>query len=474
MKTRLRLFLAILLTAGVGFSFLVQWIARDLKPQFRASTEEPLADTAWVLAGLAASEMHQRQVDVSSFRRMFGAMPRTMPPAPIYDFIKTAVDLRVYVTDAAGKVLFDSTGLDEGVDYSRWNDVHLTLLGQYGTRTTTDPRLEKDSSIMYVAAPIVIEGTIVGVVSVGKPSRSVNIFVNKAQGKITEGGLITFAAVVIVTLITSAMITRPIERLIAYTRAVSRGERPPVPQLGGGELGQLGQAFEEMRTALAGKRTIEQYIRTLTHEMKSPIAAIQGAVELLREPMPEERRQRFCENIESETRRMQRVIERLLLLASIERTPVLQQPGPVDLPDLARRALAALAALSQTRDVRITLSGAAAVSVRGDTLLLEMAVLNLLQNALEFSPRGSLIEVAIHAGVDAVRLTVADQGPGIPAYALERVFERFYSLNRPDTGKKSSGLGLSLVREIMALHGGRASLENRSGVGAVATLIFPA
>lgn len=474
MSTRVRLFLAILFTAGVGFFFLVHWIARDLKPQFRVSTEEPLADAAWVLAGLASSQMHDRTVDVTPFRRMFDAIPRPIPPAPIYDFIKTTMDLRVYVTDASGIVLFDSAGFDEGKDYSRWNDVHLTLQGRYGTRTTTDLRLERHSSIMYVAAPIVREGTIVGVVSVGKPSRSVNTFIDKAQAKIAEGGLITFAAVVIVTLVTSAMITRPIERLIAYTKAVSRGERTPVPQMGDGELGQLGQAFEEMRAALEGKRSVEQYIQTLTHEMKSPLSAIQGAVELLREPMPEERRAWFCENIESETKRMQRLIERLLLLASIERTQALRQPGPVDLPNLVHRAMAALAPLSETREVRMSLAGAAGVSVCGDSLLLEMAVLNLLQNALEFAPRGSLIEAAIHAGTEGVQLTVIDQGPGIPAYALERVFERFYSLKRPDTGKKSTGLGLSLVREIMALHGGGVSLENRPGCGVLATLIFPA
>ena len=89
---------------------------------------------------------------------------------------------------------------------------------------------------MYVAAPIVRGEAIVGVVSVGKPSRTVNTFIDRAQAKIVEGGLITFAAVVIVTLITSAMITRPIERQIAYTKAVSRGERTPVPWLGDVQL----------------------------------------------------------------------------------------------------------------------------------------------------------------------------------------------------------------------------------------------
>ena len=116
----------------------------------------------------------------------------------------------------------------------------------------------------------------------------------------------------------------------------------------------------------------------------------------------------------------------------------------------------------------------AQVDVGGDAALLEMALSNLLQNAIEFSPPGEAIQ--IHASSDqsnGLVVTVKDHGPGIPTYALERAFDHFYSLQRPNSGKKSSGLGLCIVREIMELHGGTVTLKNASDCGTLATLRFP-
>jgi two-component system, OmpR family, sensor histidine kinase CreC len=472
-KIRVRIFLAILIIAGIGFSLLVHWITRDLRPQLRGATEEPLADTAWVLASIASTQTHNGTIDAALFRRGFENMSRQITPAPIYDFIKTTMDLRIYMTDMAGKVIFDSTGRDVGADYSRWNDVALTLQGKYGTRTSSEIEVEPEVSVMYVAAPIRTDEKIMGVISVGKPTRNVNAFVKQSREKVILGGLLTFSVVVIATLVVSAMIIRPIERLITYVKSVSQGRREPFPKLDGGEVGQLGKAFEEMRSALEGKQYVENYVQTLTHEMKSPLAAIQGAVELLKEKMPIERRERFLINIESEVKRMQHVIERLLLLSSIENRKTLQEIEAIDLFTIVKKAVQASDSICMARDIDFLVTGDAPAVVYGETFLIELAVANIIQNALDFSPRGSTLTAGIVCTGNTVRLSVEDQGPGIPDYAIPRVFERFYSLNRPDTGKKSSGLGLSVVREAMILHGGSASLENLPDGGAVATLIFP-
>ncbi len=98
---------------------------------------------------------------------------------------------------------------------------------------------------------------------------------------------------------------------------------------------------------------------------------------------------------------------------------------------------------------------------------------NLVQNAVEFSPRGGRVELRVRATDREVEFAVEDHGPGIPDYALGRVFERFYSLERPATGRKSTGLGLALVREIAHLHHGEVELVNRAVGGACATLRLP-
>jgi two-component system sensor histidine kinase CreC len=108
--------------------------------------------------------------------------------------------------------------------------------------------------------------------------------------------------------------------------------------------------------------------------------------------------------------------------------------------------------------------------MEGERFLVRHAVQNLLQNALEFTPVGGRIEVSVRSAGDAVYVECADSGPGVPDYALERIFERFYSLPRPESGRKSSGLGLPFVKEVATLHGGWVTLENRPQGGARAIL----
>jgi len=110
--------------------------------------------------------------------------------------------------------------------------------------------------------------------------------------------------------------------------------------------------------------------------------------------------------------------------------------------------------------------------VIGDRFLVEQALRNLLDNAIDFSPRGGAVAVKLEAGDGYVRVEVRDQGPGIPDFASDRVFERFYSLPRPGSGARSSGLGLCFVREVAHLHRGEAELGNASGGGAVASVWF--
>jgi len=228
-----------------------------------------------------------------------------------------------------------------------------------------------------------------------------------------------------------------------------------------------------MRDALEGKQYVENYVQTLTHEIKSPLSAIQGAAELLREDMDAEQRQQFLSNIHSETDRIKGVVERLLLLSSLENTKVLQDKEAVEIYGLVREAVDSVRPVCEARKLSLSFEGEGEAYTEGERFLLGHALSNMFQNAIQFSPEGGEIRVQVSPGAGSVEIEVTDEGPGIPEYAKERVFERFYSLKRPDSGKKSSGLGLSLVNEVATLHGGSITLTNRPEGGAVAALKLP-
>lgn len=479
MSIRARIILTHLLIVGIGFFYLIKKItdAKEIKLRYMESVEEPMVDTAHLLASLLEDHLTEDgRIDVSGFRASF-QRARTQPfVAQIYGKKKTDIELHVYVTDANGVVIFDSDGgRAEGRDFSQRNDVFLTLRGKYGARSTREVVDDPTSSVLYVAAPVLNEGKITGVLTVSKPQKSMATFMEKTRDKIFLMGAMAATLVVLVGAILSVWITRPIQALTDYAKAVRDGRRVSLPALGGSEIGTLGAAFEEMRDALEGRKYVERYVQTLTHEIKSPVAAIRGAAELLREEMPAEQRDRFLRNIEAETVRVQEIVDRLLLLSGVEAKKALDAQAPVDLAEVLGRATSSVAAQAASKGIALrTTAPSGRIIVDGDEFLLEKAVLNLLQNALAFVSAGGRIDVALQQRTGGhCSITVADDGPGIPDYAQARVFERFFSLPRPDTGKKSSGLGLTLVREIASLHRGSIALKNADGGGVVAELVLP-
>lgn len=473
MSIRARICLCIFLIIAIGFSYMLTWLTDDIRPRLLGSVEDSLVDTSRVLAAIVGQEARDGMIDSASLRRAVDESCGAPVAASIHDFLKTSVDLRVYVTDAAGIVVFDSDGgRDEGKDYSRWNDVYLTLRGKYGARATRSDPADPYSSTMVVAAPVMGDGKIIGVLSVCKPTSNPNRFVEDAKSRTLFIGAAAGLALILIAVATTLWITRPLRRLTHYAQAVRDGQRARLPELGKSEIGMMGRAMEEMRSTLEGKEYIERYVQTLTHEIKGPVAAIQGAAELLQEEMPAERRARFVSNIAAESARIEGLVDRLLLLASVEGRRGPRDTESLDLPGLLEEVVEDLAPLLAKKSLVVEVRAAGHAPLIGERFLVRQALANVLLNAVEFTPDGGRILAEQTAEDRLARVVVTDTGPGIPDFALTRVFERFYSLSRPDTGKKGSGLGLCFAREVALLHGGAASVENGRERGARVTLTF--
>lgn len=471
MKIRTRILLAFLLVMAGGFYLLVDWVLGDLRPRYLEATEESLVDTANLLASVAAQAYHEGSFDIPAIRATLDPTFSREFHARVYELDKTRVDLRVYLTDAGGIVLYDSDGgAAEGENYRRWNDVYRTLKGTYGARSTRTVQDDPTTSILHVAAPVLVDGKIQGSLTVCKPTRSANLFIQSAKRKILYASASAVLVVLLLGLITAAWVTRPLECLTRYAADVRDGKQPVLPEFGTSEIGSLARSMDEMRDALEGKEYVENYVQTLTHELKGPLSAIQGAVELLHEDMEPDRRDRFLDNLLAETRRIQNLVDRLLLLSSLEGRNALRDREPVELTGLIRDLRESLTPVLEAREIGWVLDAETPQTVEGERFLLRQGLANLLQNAIDFSPDGGTIRVAVTGTAEAVEIEITDQGPGIPDYAVTKIVDRFYSLPRPGTGKKSSGLGLSFVNEVAGLHGGVLEVRNQRDTGAVARL----
>lgn len=474
MRIGLRILLGYFLIVAIAGLLLLQVFVQEVKPGVRQAMEDTLADTANVLAELASDDMLAGRIADGRFAGRIAALEARELDARIWHVDKRAVSYRITVTDAAGIVVFDSAGLDVGRDNSRWNDVYLTLRGRYGARSTRSVPDDESSTAMYVAAPMFDpDGRILGVLTVSKPNRVIEPFIARSEQVVRRWGLVLLGLALVIGLSAAWWLSRQLGGLQRYARAVTEGERASLPR-SAGEFRDLGLALETMRDRLEGKQYVEQYVHSLTHELKSPLTAIRGAAELLEQPLPEADRLRFAATIREQGERVTRTIDKLLALAGVEHRQRIERPEAVAVGGLVEDVLADAALRASEAGVELCAEVAPGLpAVTGDRFLLRQMLGNLVDNAIDFSTQGGTVVVRAAGDEAGLLLEVTDRGAGIPDYATARVFERFYSLPRPRSGARSSGLGLGFVREVAALHGGSADLRNREGGGAVASVRLP-
>lgn len=471
MKISLRILLGYFLLVAIAAWFVLNIFMKEVKPGVRQTTEDALVDTAHVLAQIASQDIQAGNIQNGVLAQTFEQIQKNVISANISGIQKSTIVLRVYATDAQGIVIYDSLGVDIGVDYSRWNDVYLTLRGQYGARSTRSNPDDGTTSVMFVASPIIQNGQIIGSLTVAKPNSTLMPIITRSENRIMWAGGILLGIALLIGGLIAWWVSHSIKTLQTYTVQVVNGANVEAPQFKSPELNQLSKSIEHMRQQLEGKAYVEQYVHSLTHELKSPLTAIKSSAELLQESPPEDVRERFTQNIQAQATRLQLLIERLLQLASIERAPnfVTQSVG---LSDIVTNAVHSVQSSLTQHTININLQLTDNPTVQVDRLMLTQAVINILDNAIDFSADGTRIDIYDEASLRAHHLIIRDYGVGIPEYALDKIFERFYSLARPHT-HKSTGLGLSFVREVMRKHGGEVEVVNHPQGGVAVRLVLP-
>lgn len=470
---KIRILLTFALLSSIAIYYFSNWVSDSSRRHYLESAEELLVDHLIMVKKmiLANTDSNADLPDISALAAVYSATDEKHPVANIYEVSKDSSDMYAYLTDREGKVIYHSKNPElTGQPYAKWRNVFFALSNSYGARSTRDDKDDPTTSHLHVSHPLFIDRRLIGTVTLVKPVKRISLFLELSRNRVTRIAAGTLVLILLSGFLLMRRIVNPIEDLTKYTEKISRGERPSLPKLPRGELTLLGKTIEETTRNLDGKDYIESYIQGLTHELKSPIAAIKGASELIEAGKLSEEELKLFNNINRESDRMAEMVQKLLLLSRIENQNFSENLEPVDLKKLIEELI------DETRERyperQFDFHAAESIKMTGDRLLLKTALNNLIANACDFSEKK--IEVLLKK-MPEIRIEVKDEGKGIPEYAQDQIFNKFYSLPRPDSGAKSSGLGLAIVQEIVQLHGGTVQILNRDDVqtGVVARIKFP-
>ena len=328
-----------------------------------------------------------------------------------------------------------------------------------------------------VSRPVVVHGEHAGDAVVRFPGSGLgaaDAALRTALWRAIAGAAGLAALLALVTgLLVARRITRPLERLIAVTRAMGRGDRAARvgPISAPGELGELATAFDQMANTLDRQEQLRRdLVADVAHELRTPIAVLQAGHEALLDGVTEPTPGQLA-SLRDEVLRLARMVGDLQTLAAADAAALQLTLSRQDLADVAASAADSLAGRFETAGIALERQ-LTPVEVLADAGRLHQVITNLLTNALKFTPAGGRVTVRAGPSGAEAALQVSDTGPGIPAEELPRIFDRFWR-GRGAAHVSGTGVGLAVAAELASAHGGSLAAHSSPGHGAQLTLTLP-
>ena len=448
------------------------------------SAKSVLVEVSSLMSRVASQNNKDGKIDLETFETLIVNYLRSQRNTIDKNNPQKLENLAIYVTDKDGLLVLDSRGLTLGKDMRDANEVESALSGvtdstsvvmeeAAGSKKTRGAVIEYflKSRFLNASNPIYgNNGEIIGTVVVVAPLIDL-----MGESYLLRFIFYIFVISLLFGFLGSYRISRNINRIQKYTSNLFGGEDVLMPDLNN-QFNKLARTIRDARADVELKDDVEQYIDTLAHELRTPITGIQLTAENLLTPMSDKQRKRFVENILESNRHMDILVNRLLELSRIERREALKNVEILNIKEAVNTVLNAPSRVKTIldKDLNIDIQISSNATLNGEKILLEQAIGNIVNNALDFSPASGKITMKASQTNSAISIIVLDDGPGIPPQVINKLFTRFFSVTRPDTGARGNGLGLRFVRKIMKLHGGEVSLQNRFiQQGAEARLRFP-
>ncbi|MFN8623046.1 MAG: HAMP domain-containing sensor histidine kinase [Chloroflexota bacterium] len=411
------------------------------------------------------------------------------------DIEQLVADLQQLAADRSGDLylyLIGSDGTAYDIGTGETAALSLTLPDANGAILRSTGTIDGVGAVTYAAAPLFGERLPAGVRSLvfAQPDDSSQRALSDLLWALGIAALVLLLIGAPLALWLSRSVSRPLARLAAATGIVARGDIPvELPVTGPTEVAQASAAFNAMSREVAhGREAQRQLVADLRHDLRTPLTVIGGFAEALKDGTAQGPAiPRAAELIVDETQRMERMLGDLGALADLERggrpLEVVRLDGSAVMRDAATRFAPTASARGQRLDVEAAPGG---LPVMGDQLAVDRIVANLVANAMAHTRSHIWLEARAVAPTDppvggpggwegrpGVVLAVRDDGPGIPADMLPRIFDRFFRGDPSRTGP-GSGLGLAIVAELAVAQGGRAFAESRPGNGARVGVVLPA
>ena len=358
--------------------------------------------------------------------------------------------------------------LEMGDDGRIYAEVNRALNGDAAIAERVDDR---NRLVLSVAVPVQRFKAIYGALMVSTEGGDIDSILRGERATLIKVFLVALIVMLISSLYLAGFIAEPIRRLAAAADRVRGGRmgREVMPSMPDrqDEIGDLARSLSEMTRALYQRMdAIESFAADVAHELKNPLTSLKSATEMLRRADDERSREELMQVVRNDVRRIDRLITDISgasrLDAELSREPSI----PVDLGHLLTTILEVYRVIGLPRGIalNIDLPENTPIRIMGRDERMGQVFRNIIDNAISFSPNGGRIAVTARMADKSVRVTVEDEGPGIPPDNLETIFKRFYTERPQEQGfGKNSGLGLSIARQIVQGHGGRLWAENRDG-----------
>ena len=399
---------------------------------------------------------------------------------------------RVMLLDQYGKVQVDSFGELCGTRLEYPEIVNILVKGQpadygvheldSGSRLDTSRllfiRRSNSAWVGYCTAGVVSASDIIGVLLLVSPVQEMMQNLYQLQDQMMLIFVIIAAAALLCALVFSRIITNPIAALMRGINRMSKGDfSARVPVKGSGEMKQLALAFNSMSEKLETlDQSRNQFVSNASHELKTPLATMKIMLEsLIYQPdMDRELRTEFMTDINSEIDRLSNIVSDLLTLVKMDSHNVKLNRENLSIAALVKENAHRLQPIAEQRQQTVSLSLSDPCDMYADKSKLNQVIYNLMENAVKYTQQGGTVKVTLTRQGHDARLTVTDNGPGIPKENLPHIFDRFYRVDKARSREKGgTGLGLSIVHQLVLLHGGSIRVESEEGKGCAFIVELP-